>query len=388
MTKTSVNIAMIGSGFMGRAHSNGYRQARAFFDLPVEPVMKVLGARNEVTGPRLAEAYGWQEVIQDWRDVVTRSDVDVVDIVTPVYTHAEIAEAALAEGKAVICEKPLAGTLEEAKAMNAAAESAGVPTMCNYNMRATPAIALARRMIENGAIGEINQWRAAFMQGWLVNEDFPLTWRLKKELAGSGALGDLGSHSIDMARFLVDEIAAVAAMWHTFTEERPIPVDDVGRNSVPSGEMGEVTVDDSVWTLLRFEKEAFGTMEATRMATGQLCSNRFEVYGSEGGLTFDFMRLNELQYFSLEDPAGRQGWRTIHATQPNHPYVEAWWPAGHSLGYEHTFPHLLVDFFEAYAADEMPNPDFSDALRTQAVMEAVEKSSKSGNWEAVPEVDA
>ncbi len=386
MTKQRVNIALIGSGFMGRAHSNGLRQVKSFFDLPVEPVLKVLGARNPTSGPKVAEAFGWQEVVPDWRDIVTRPDIHVVDIGTPVHTHSEIAIAALNAGKAVICEKPLCATLDEARAMAEAAERAGTPNMCTYNMRAVPAINFARKLIEAGKIGTVNQWRAAFMQSWLVSPDFPLTWRLQKELAGSGALGDLGTHSIDMARFLVGEIEALTAIMHTFTRQRPIPMADIGRASIPSGEMGEVTVDDSVWSMLRFKDGALGTMEATRMATGRLCANRFEAFGSKGGLAFDFMRLNELQLFSLEDPPAEQGWRKIHVTAPDHPYVSAWWPKGHSLGYEHSFPNLFSEFFQAYARDEMPSPNFRDAARTQAVIDAIEKSAVSRQWVDIPHV--
>jgi len=386
MGKPKVNIALIGSGFMGRAHSNGLRQVKSFFDLPVEPVLKVLGARNQDTGAKVAEAFGWHEVVPDWREIVTRPDIHVVDIGTPVYTHSEIAIAALKEGKAVICEKPLCATLDEARSMALAAERAGLPNMCTYNMRAVPAIAFAKRLIQEGKLGAINQWRAAFMQSWLVNPDFPLTWRLRKELAGSGALGDLGTHSIDMARFLVGEIDSVTAMMHTFTKQRPIPLVDVGRGSIPSDELGEVTVDDSLWTMFRFQEGAFGTMEATRMATGRLCANRFEVFGTRGGLAFDFMRLNELQFFSLDDPPAEQGWRNIHVTAPVHPYLDRWWPKGHSLGYEHSFPNLFFEFFNAYARDEMPSPDFGDAARTQAVIDAIERSAASDQWAEVTNV--
>jgi predicted dehydrogenase len=380
MTVPEVNIALIGSGFMGRAHSNGLRQVDTFFDLPVKVVRKVLAARNPQTGGKLASAFGWQEYVQDWRAVLERDDIHVVDIGTPGYTHAEIAIAALQAGKAVICEKPLANTLDEARQMAAAAEKAGVLTMCNFNLRATPAVALARQMIAAGRLGRVHQWRAAFQQGWLVNTDFPLTWRLQKDRAGSGALGDLGSHSIDMARVLVGEVASVNALMHTFTKQRPIPLRDEGRNSKPSGEFGEVTVDDSVWVMLAFENGAYGTMEATRMATGQAVGNRFEVYGDKGGLLFDFMRLNELQYFDATQVAEEQGWRTIHVTGPMHPYLEGWWPKGHSLGYEHTFAHLFRDFFTAYAEGRPAEPDFADALRTQAVLAAIEDSSAQKQW--------
>jgi predicted dehydrogenase len=386
MSETKVNVALVGSGFMGRAHSNGLRQAKSFFDLPVEPVLKVLAARNRESGARVAASFGWQEMAPDWREVIARPDIQVVDIVTPVHTHAEIAIAALRAGKAVICEKPLAASLEQALEMAQAAQASGAPNLCNYNLRATPAVAYARQLIQEGAIGTVNQWRSAFQQGWLVNPDFPLTWRLRKETAGSGALGDLGSHALDIARFLVGEIEAVSSMLHTYTTERWIPLRDEGRNSIPTDKKGTVTVDDAAWSLLRFANGARGTMEATRMATGQLSASRFEVYGSQGGLSFDFMRLNELRFFDLSDARPKQGWRTIHVTQPMHPYMGAWWPAGHSLGYEHTFTHLLADFFRAYARGEPAAPDFRDAARTQAVLEAIERSAASGEWASIEPV--
>jgi len=384
MSIRKVNIALVGSGFMGRAHSNGLRQVKSFFELAVEPVMKVLVARNAQTGKQVAEAFGWEQIETDWREVIERKDIDVIDIGTPVHTHHEIAIAALKEGKAVICEKPLAGSLHEALEMMHAAEQSASLNMCTYNMRAVPAIAQAKNMIRSGKIGKINQWRAAFLQSWLVDPDFPLTWRLQKEFAGSGALGDLGSHSLDSARFLVGEVDSVSAMMNTFTKKRYIPQTDIGRNSEPSDELGDVTVDDSVWAMLRFKDQVFGSMEATRMATGRLCSNRFEIFGTEGGLAFDFMRLNELEYFSLKDPIDEQGWRTIHVTMPVHPYLNAWWPKGHSLGYEHSFPNMYADFFRAYASAEKVMPDFRDAAMTQAVMHAIEESAGLGRWIGVP----
>ncbi len=380
MAKPKVNVALIGSGFMARAHSNGLRQVNVFFDLPVEPVLKVLAARNAESGGRVAEKFGWQELVPDWRAVIDRPDIQIVDIVTPVHTHAEIAMAALQAGKAVICEKPLAASLSQALEMAQTAEKTGLPNMCNYNLRATPAIAYARQLIQEGALGQINQWRAAAQQGWLIDPDFPLTWRLRKETAGSGALADLGSHSIDLARFLVGEIQSVSAMLHTFTKERWIPLKDQGRNSIPTDRKGPVTVDDSVWSMLRFQNGALGSMEATRMASGRLSANRFEVYGSLGALEFDFERLNELRFCSLRDPRPQQGWRTIHVTKPAHPYMSAWWPVGHSLGYEHTFPHILADFFQAEGRSEQPAPSFRDAARTQAVLQAIERSDADRGW--------
>jgi predicted dehydrogenase len=344
-----------------------------------------LAARNQKTRKKVSEAFGWQETIQDWRDAIDRKDIDVVDIATPVHTHCEIAVAALEAGKAVICEKPLAADIDEAIQMMHAAEHNGKLNMCTYNMRAVPAIALAKEMIRSQKIGQIHQWRAAFLQSWLVDPNFPLTWRLQKEYAGSGALGDLGSHSLDMARYLVGDIESVTGMMNTFTKQRYIPIEDVGRNSRASNQMGDVTVDDAVWALLRFKNQALGYMEATRMATGRFCSNRFEVFGSKGGLAFDFMRLNELEYFSTEDDVREQGWRCIHVTNPEHRYAQAWWPKGHSIGYEHSFPNMYADFFTAYAKNEHLMPDFRDATKTQAVMHAVAESSGLGKWIGIPE---
>lgn len=386
MGKPKVNVALIGYRFMGRAHSNALRQARTFFDLPVEPVLRVLCGRDTEAAQAVADQFGWQEVVGDWREAVARPDIQVVDIATPGHTHRDIAVAAARAGKAVVCEKPLANSLAQAREMVEAAETAGVPNMCNFNYRRTPAVALARELIQGGALGAIRHWRSTYLQGWLVNPDFPLTWRLRKETAGSGALGDLGSHSVDLARFLVGEVEAVSGVLHTFVRERPWPAADQGRGSHAGQGRGPVTVDDAAWALLRFADGAFGTLEATRMAPGRLNANRFEVNGSRGSLAFDFERMNELQYFSLADPPAVQGWRTIHVTAPEHPYGEAWWPAGHSIGYEHTFVHAMAHFFRAYGQDESPAPSFRDAAQTQAVLDAVIRSAQGGSWVEVESV--
>jgi predicted dehydrogenase len=380
MPKPKVNVALLGGGFMGRAHSNGYRQVKSFFDAPVEPVLKVICDPELEAAERIAERFGWEETARDWRAVVARPDIQVVDICTPVFSHAEIAIAAARAGKAVICEKPLGATLAETLSMADAVESAGVTNMCNFNLRTIPAVTLARQLIEEGELGQINQWRSAFFQAWLVDPEFPLTWRLQKEKAGSGALGDLGSHSVDLAGYLVGDIQAVNGMMHTFTRMRQIPLKDIGRNSTPTGKMGEVTVDDAAWSLLKFNSGAFGSLEVTRMATGQWCSNRFEIYGSQGSLMFDFHRMSELQFFSLKDARRVQGYRTLNVTAPVHPYMKAWWPVGHPIGYEHTHVHALSNFFEAYAQGKSPSPSFREAARTQAVLDAVERSAATGSW--------
>lgn len=383
MTKTKLNVAIIGGGFMGRTHSNGYHQAKTFFDLPLEPVKKVVCDSELENAQRLAARFGWEETAADWREVIARPDIDLIDICTPVHTHAAIALAAVKAGKAVYCEKPLTATLAEAREVVAAVKTTGVPNMCSFITRAAPAVTLARQMVEEGLIGQIFEWRSTFLQAWLVDPAFPLTWRLRKETAGSGALSDLGSHSLDLARWLVGEVAAVSGQLHTYTKERSIPVKDIGRNSIPSGKMGAVTVDDVAWATLRFENGAFGSMEASRMATGRLCAHRFEIHGSKGALAYDFMRLNELEYFNNEEPRRLQGWRTIHATLPVHPYMSAWWPAGHSIGYEHSFTHLISNFIQNIAAGKPTTPNFEDSARVQAIMEAVERSNESRAWAEV-----
>lgn len=379
MTKT-INIALIGYKFMGRAHSNAYRQAAAFFDLPAKPVLKVLCGRDKDAAQAVADQFGWEEVATDWRQVVERCDVDVVDISSPGNTHRDIAVAAAQAGKHVICEKPLANTLADATAMWYAAEEASVINMVNFNYRRTPAVALAKRMIEEGAIGEIRHWRSTYLQDWIVDPEFPLVWRLQGAIAGSGALGDIGAHSIDLARYLVGEIAQVTSLTKTFVQERPLPEAMTGLSATAGQARGPVTVDDAAIWLAQFQNGVIGTFEATRMATGRRNHNAFEINGSKGSLAFDFERMNELQYFSGDDPAGQQGFRTIQATDPSHPYVSAWWPAGHGLGYEHTFTHAVVDFLTAVAQLKPVSPDFADGTRTQAMLEAVLASAQTGDW--------
>ncbi len=386
MSKRKVNVAMIGAGFMGRTHSNGYHQANTFFDLELEAVKKVICDTERENAEKLAGRFGWDEVQTDWREVVSRPDIDIVDVATPVHTHKEIVLAAVKAGKAVICEKPLTATLSEAREVMAAIQAAGTPNMINFNTRATPAVALAKEMMEEGLVGQVYEWRSVFLQSWLIDPQFPLTWRLRKETAGSGALSDLGSHSLDLARFLVGEIAEVSGHLHTYTRERPIPVKDIGRNSIPSGKMGSVTVDDAAWATLKFCDGAMGSMEASRMATGRLCSHKFEIHGSQGALAFDFMRLNELEYFNNNEPRRLQGWRTIHASTPLHPYMKAWWPAGHSIGYEHSFTHAIANFLTGLAEGKPVSPSFEDSVRVQAIMEAIEQSAQVGTWMPVPQV--
>ncbi|HEX6941144.1 MAG TPA: Gfo/Idh/MocA family oxidoreductase [Longimicrobiales bacterium] len=374
-----VNIALIGTAFMGRAHSNAWRQVSAFFSPRVAPRLKVLCGRSREPREALARRFGWEETAADWRDVVARPDVDIVDICTPGDTHAEIAIAAAEAGKVVFCEKPLANTVAEAEAMLDAVRRAGVLHMVCHNYRRAPAVALAKRLIDEGRLGTIRHWRGVYLQDWIVDPEFPLVWRLQKERAGSGALGDIASHSIDLARYLVGEITEVAGALETFVKERPLPEDPARR--------GPVTVDDAAIALVRFANGALGTIEATRMAPGRKNHNRFEVNGSRGSLAFDLERMNELELYLEDDDAGARGFRTIQVTEPGaHPYIDAWWPPGHIIGYEHTFTHTVYALLEAIADGRTPEPSFEDGLRNQRVLAAIEQAAETRRWVGVADV--
>ncbi|NLB95022.1 MAG: Gfo/Idh/MocA family oxidoreductase [Armatimonadetes bacterium] len=379
-----VNVALIGYKFMGKAHSNAFRQAPVFFDLDVEPVMKVLVGRDEAGVKAAAEKLGWESYATDYREVVNRPDIDLVDIVTGNTSHAEIAIAAAKAGKHVFCEKPLAMTVGEAREMTQVAEKAGVKHCVNFNYRKLPSIQLAKRLIDEGAIGRIFHWRSVYLQDWIVDPEFPLVWRLNKAEAGSGALGDLAAHSIDLAHFLVGDITAVTGHMETFIKERPVATSMSGLVATGSEERAPVTVDDGTIFLARFANGAIGTFEATRFAPGHRNGNMFEINGSEGSIRFNVERLNELEFYSRRDPAHAQGFRTISVTEGGeHRWINAWWPAGHIIGWEHSFTHQVVDLLEAIAQDKPATPDFRDGLRVQLVLDAVERSAQSGQWVSI-----
>ena len=368
-----IGVALIGYNFMGRAHSNAYRQVKPFFEPRLRPRLKVLCGRNAVAVAEAAGRLGFEESATDWREVIGRKDIGLVDICTPSDSHAEIAIAAARAGKAVLCEKPLANSVKEAQDMLKAATRANVVHMVCHNYRRAPAVMLARRIVEEGRLGRIHHYRGAYLQDWLVDPAFPLTWRLRKEVAGSGALGDLAAHSIDLARFLVGEITEVTAGLATFVNERPLP--DQPKKK------GKVTVDDAAAAVVRFANGALGTIEATRMAPGRKNHNRFEINGSLGSVAFDLERLNELQVFFRSDRADVQGFRTVLATEADqHAYVKAWWPPGHALGYEHTFVHTVYDLLEAIADHKVPRPNFADGLANQQVLAAMEKAARTKRW--------
>lgn len=378
----TMNVAIIGTKFMGKAHSNAWLNAPRFFDMGIQPVLKVACGRNAADLKAFAERWGWEETETDWRKVVTRDDIDIIDISVPTYLHRDIAVAAANAGKHIFCEKPFAITLEEAREMYAAAEAAGIVHYLNHNYRRCPAVMLAKRLIDEGTIGRIFHWRGAYLQDWIVDPDFPLTWHLRQETAGSGPHGDLNSHSVDLARFLVGDIKSVSAMMTTFIKERPLPGAGAATFSAGSGEsteMGEVTVDDAAFMIAEFENGALGSFEASRFAPGRKNFNYFEIYGSKGSIVFNLERMNELQLFLRDDPAYAQGFRTIIATEGDqHDYIANWWPPGHIIGYEHEFHHAVVDFMKAIETGGSIAPNFYDGVKEIEVLQAGIQSAQTG----------
>ena len=367
-----INIALIGAGFMGKAHSNAWRQVAAFSPPRLTPRRKVICGLIPKETRAMAHAYGWEETASDWRAVVARPDIDLVDICTPGDAHAEVAIGAAEAGKIVLCEKPLANTVADAERMLAAVTKAGVPHMICHNYRRVPAVLLAKQIIKEGKIGKVLHFRGTYLQDWITDPNFPLVWRLDKNKAGSGALGDIGSHSLDLARFLVGEIAEVAGAMETFVKTRPLPGNPRRR--------GRVTVDDAAVAAVRFANGALGTIEATRFAPGRKNYNRFEINGSLGSLAFDLERINELEVYFESDPPSLRGFRTILVTENTHPHMKPWWPPGHVIGWEHTFTHVVGDLLEAVAGRKMPSPNFRDGVMNQRVLEAIERASQTRRW--------
>ncbi|MBD3181028.1 gfo/Idh/MocA family oxidoreductase [Candidatus Poribacteria bacterium] len=377
-----VNVGLVGYKFMGKAHSNAYSDVAMFFDMDAEPVMKAICGRNEEGVKAAAEKFGWESYETNWKDLAKRDDIDLIDVTAPSNAHKEIAMGAIENGKHVFCEKPLALNLADAREMLQAAEEAGVKHMINFNYRTAPAVALAKKMIDDGVLGKIYHFRGVYLQDWIVDPDFPIVWRLDKNVAGSGSHGDLNAHIIDLARFLVGEFKSVVGMEETFIKERPLT--EVGTTgglvAKATGGKGKVTVDDATLFLTRFENGALGSFEATRFAAGRKNHNRFEINGSKGSVVFNLERMNELEYYNCDDPEGLQGFRLIQATDPSHPYIEAWWPAAHIIGYEHTFIHQVYNLMQAIANDEMPSPSFVDGVKCQEVLDAVVKSAQEKTW--------
>ncbi|TFB18286.1 Gfo/Idh/MocA family oxidoreductase [Microbacterium sp. 3H14] len=374
---------MIGYGFMGAAHSVGWRQAPAVFELPEAVEMAVVVGRTETAVAAAARQWGWQEAATDWRAVIARDDIDIVDIVTPGDSHAEIAIAALRAGKHVIVEKPLANTVAEAEEMAeaaSAARAAGVRSMVGFTYRRVPAVTLLRDLIAQGKVGRVQQVRAAYRQDWLVDPEMPLAWRLQKEHAGSGALGDIGAHIIDMTRFVTgQEIVRVSGTVDRIVKTRPLQGEGSGLSGTAAEGRGEVTVDDVAIFTGRLADDTLVSFEATRFATGRKNALSLEVSGDRGALRFDLEDLNVLQFYDRTADPALQGFTRILVTESEHPYLSAWWPAGHMLGYEHGFVHQAKDFVEAVSAGEDPSPSFEEGLEVQRVLAAVEASSNDGS---------
>jgi predicted dehydrogenase len=385
----NLGIGLIGYAFMGAAHSQAWRSAPRFFDLPLDPAMNVLCGRNAEAVQAAATKLGWKETETDWRKLLGRDDVQLVDVCTPGDSHAEIAIAALEAGKHVLCEKPLANTVEEAEAMTAAAEAAkakGIRSMVGFTYRRVPAIGLARQLVAEGKLGTIRHVRAQYLQDWIADPEAPLSWRLDKAKAGSGALGDIGAHIIDLTQYITgDTIGEVSARLETFVKERPVAAEHSGLAGTAGTERGPVTVDDAAVFLATFRSGALGVFEATRFATGRKNAIRIEINGSLGSLAFDFEDMNLLHFYDAGEDSRTAGFRRILATEPVHPYVAAWWPPGHLLGYEHGFTHQVVDLVTAIAEGADPEPSFADGLRVQRVLAAVEASSTSRQWQEIPE---
>jgi predicted dehydrogenase len=379
----TIGVGLVGYKFMGKSHSNAYRQVASFFpDVALRPEMKALCGRDEAGVKAAAEQFGWQGYETDWRKLVARDDIGLVDVSTPGDSHAEISIAAAKNGKHVFCEKPLANTLAEARQMVDAVKQAGVVGMVNFNYRRVPAVQLAKQLIDDGRLGQIYHWRAVYLQDWIMDPNFPLVWRLNKDAAGAGALGDLGAHIIDLARMLVGEITSLTGLTQTFIKRRPVLAGTTGGLGAAGGtEMGEVTVDDAGLFLTRFENGAVGSFEATRFAKGRANFNSFEINGSKGSIVFNLERMNELNVLLDSDAPDVKGFRNVLVTDGGaHKYMSAWWPAGHIIGWEHTFTHGVYDLMNGIAAGTSPAATFEDGLRCQAVLDAVEKSAGSGSW--------
>ncbi len=364
-----LRVAIIGHGFMGRAHSNAWKNATNWMDVQIRPVMQVACGTNTDALKKFTDRWGWAEVETDWHKVIARKDVDIVDISTPPWLHRDIAVEAARHGKHIFCEKPMAMDAAEAEEMYAAAEAAGIVHYVNHNYRRVPAVVLAKQLIQQGKVGQVLQWRSAYLNSRWVDPKSPITWALRKEKGGSGVIAGFHSHTVDLARYLVGEVATVTALKATFVKERPLP-DGSGQAAV--------TVEDAASMLVQFENGAIGTFDASSMALGRRNYNYFEIYGTKGSLLFDQERMNELQFYSLEDPEEARGFRKILVTDRIHPYMAAWWPPGHPIGYEHPFHHAVADFLNAIARGESTAPNFHDGVQVMRVLDATLMSAETG----------
>ncbi len=378
MAKKSLNLGLVGYGFMGRAHSNAFLQANRFFDLPYQVVLKAVCARNPERVKAFAENWGYESVETDWRKLIQRKDIDLIDIASPNDTHAEIAIEAAKAGKMVLCEKPLGRNAAEAKSMTDAVESAKVPNMVWYNYRRVPAVTLLKGLLDAGRFGKIFHYRAKFLQDWTISQDLPQggegLWRLDIAVAGSGVTGDLLAHTIDTAMWLNGPITEVAAMTETFIKQRKHNL---------TGRIQPVGIDDASAFLCRFENGSLATFEATRYARGHKALYTLEINGEHASAIWDLHDLHRIQYFDHRDEGQLRGWRSVHVTDGDHPYMKHWWVPGLQIGYEHTFTHQFADFLQALGESKQAAPTFRDALATDEVTDAVLKSATTRQWERV-----
>lgn len=373
--KRSLRIGLVGYGFMGRTHSNAYRRVGNFFDIDLQPELKAVCGRDKDKLTQFAEQWGYESTETNWQALIDRKDIDLIDIATPNNTHAEIAIAAAQAGKMVLCEKPLSTSLQQAIDMTTAVEQAGVTNMVWYNYRRVPAVTLAKQLIDEGRLGRIFHYRAKFLQDWTISRDVPqgghALWRLDADAAGSGVTGDLLAHCIDTALWLNGKIERVSATTETFIKER---------QHTATGKMQQVRIDDASAFLARFENGSLGTFEATRYARGHKALYTFEVNGEHASLAWDLHDLHRLQYFDHGDAANLRGWRSIHITDSEHPYMKHWWVPGLQIGYEHTFVHQVADLLQGIESNSVPGPSFRDALAAEYVIDAVLKSAKDESW--------
>ena len=375
-TKKPLRIGLVGYGFMGRTHSNAYKRSTDFFDLEYQPILQAVCGRNREKVQAFASRWGYQSIATDWKSLIDQADIDLIDIAGPNDTHADIAIAAAAAGKMILCEKPLGRRVDEAKQMVAAVERAGVPNMVWYNYRRVPAVVLAKQLIDEGRLGRIFHYRAKFLQDWTISRDVPQggegLWRLDADVAGSGVTGDLLAHCIDTALWFNGPIRQVSAATETFVKERL---------HQQTGSLQSVRIDDASAFLARFENGSLGTFEATRYARGHKALYTFEMNGEHASVAWDLHDLHRLQFFDHRDQSTLRGWRSIHVTDSDHPYMQHWWVPGLQIGYEHTFVHQFADFVEGLAAGRVPGPSFRDALATEYVTDAVLRSAQNGSWE-------
>ena len=373
-----LRIGMIGYGFMGRAHSNGYNRVKDFFDLEYLPVLQAVAARDADKARAFADRWGYKRVETDWRKLVAADDIDAIDICTPNNLHAEIAIEAAKHGKAILCEKPLSMDVAEGEKMCAAVEKAGVPNTVWYNYRRIPAVTFAKQIIDSGALGRVFHYRAEFLQDWTINADLPqggaALWRLDAAAAGSGVTGDLLAHCIDTAIWLNGQVADVTAMTETFVKERKHQL---------TGKVEKVGIDDACSFLCHFKNGSLGLFESTRYARGHKALYTFEINGENMSLKWDLHDLHRLQVFDYKDEGPMRGWKSVHVTDSDHPYMDKWWVPGLAIGYEHSFVHQVADFLEAYAKKKPCAPTFRDALETQKVCDAVLASAQSHQWAKV-----